>query len=184
MPLKNRNTLILFASSILAVGAVLYGYAACLAKPLRQDIADSQSKVDVLRGKLNVTRARAQQLGQLQQEMANLQVELADLEKQLPKTRELPALLRVLAHRAEGYGITVGTFSPQKPVAKGLYDEIPYNLSITASYHSLARFLVEMGKGDRLFAARNLALTAGASKTDPAKTVDATFQLIAFQYHG
>jgi len=81
-----------------------------------------------------------------------------------------------MTHRAESYGIVLGTLAPGKPVSKGLYDEIPYNVSLTSSYHSLGHFLTAMGKGDRLFAARNLALTPAASKTDPTKTINATFR--------
>ena len=109
---------------------------------------------------------------------------MAQLEKQLPKDRELPALIRVLTHRAESYGITLGSLAPGKPISKGLYDEIPYNVILTTSFHSLGHFLTALGKGDRLFAARNLAFTPTSSKTDPSKTVNATFQLIAFKYHG
>src|SRR5258708_8396587 len=120
----------------------------------------------------------------MQQEMDRVQVDVAKLEKQLPKDRELPALIRVLTHRAESYGLILGTVTPGKPVSKGVYDEIPYNLSVTASFHSLGHFLTSLGKGDRLFAARNLALSPMSSKNDAAKTVNATFQLIAFKYHG
>jgi type IV pilus assembly protein PilO len=132
---------------------------------------------------LAVAKDRAQQLSKMQQEMAGLQVDVAQLEKQLPKDRELPALIRTLIHRAESYGVILGSLSPGKPVSKGLYDEIPYNVSLTASFHSLGHFLTSMGKGDRLFAARNLALSPAAAK-EPSKTVNATFQLIAFKYHG
>jgi type IV pilus assembly protein PilO len=184
MSLKDRNNLIALVGALATAIAIFYVYSTWLFKPVRKDITETKAKVAALDQKLAVTRARAQQLGQMQQEMAGLQIELANLEKQLPKDRELPALLRVLSRRAEGYGIVIGTISPQKPVSKGLYDELAYNIAATTSYHALAHFLVEMGKGERLFAARNLTLSAASSKTDPTKTVNATFQLIAFQYHG
>ena len=44
-------------------------------------------------------------------------------------------------------------------MSKELYDEIPYNVTMTSSFHSLGHFLTALGKGDRLFAARNLALS-------------------------
>ncbi len=115
--------------------------------------------------------------------MAALQIEVAELEKLLPKTRELPSLLRVFTHRAEANGLTLTSFRPARPVAKGLYDEIPYDISVVSSLHGIGHFLTAMGKGDRLFAARNLALTATSSKVDPSKSVNATFTLVAFKYH-
>jgi Tfp pilus assembly protein PilO len=136
-----------------------------------------------LNQKLTAARARAGQLSKIQAEMAGLQVEVAQLEKQLPKNRELPSLIRVFTHRAEAYGLSLSSFAPGKAVSKGLYDEIPYVVALTTSFHSLARFVTALGKGERLFATRNLALTQASAKTDPSKTVNATFTLVAFKYH-
>ena len=183
MPLKDRNTIILLVGCILATIGIGYGWTSFFYTPVHKDIIALTAKVDDLNKKLQVAKARAQQLSALQQEMATLQLDVAELEKQLPKDRELPALLRVLTHRAESYGLSIATITPEKPVSKGLYDEIPYNLSVTSSYHSLGHFLTSMGKGDRLFATRNLSLTA-AGKTDATKTVNATFHLVTFKYHG
>ncbi len=184
MPLKNRNVLIAVGGSLFVSLVILFCYSSYLYGPIHKEIVKDQTLISELRTKLAVAKERAQQLSKMQQEMASLQVDVAQLEKQLPKDRELPALIRVLTHRAESYGLILGTVTPGKPVSKGVYDEIPYNLSVTASFHSLGHFLTSLGKGDRLFAARNLALSPMSSKNDAAKTVNATFQLIAFKYHG
>jgi len=122
-------------------------------------------------------------LRKVQAQMAALQIEVGEFDILLPKTRELPSLLRVFTHRAEANGLTLTSFKPSRPVAKGLYDEIPYDISVTSSLHGIGHFLTAMGKGERLFAARNLAMTATASKADPSKSVNATFTLVAFKYH-
>jgi len=182
MPLKNRNLIIALASLGLA-GIIFYSYWSLVYNPVSKAIAADRKTVDELNGKLALARTRAGQLSKIQAEMANLQVDVAQLEKQLPKTRELPSLLRIFTHRAESFGLTLSNFAPQKTVPKGLYDEIPFNVSLSASFHSLGRFLTAMGKGERLFATRNLALTTTSSKTDPSKTINATFTLVAFKYH-
>lgn len=184
MPLKNRNLLIALGGSLFVTIAILFVYSSYFYGPVHKDIVKDQAQIDELKRKLAVAKDRAQQLSKMQQEMASLQVDVAQLEKQLPKDRELPALIRVLTHRAESYGLILGSVTPGKPISKGLYDEIPYNLSVTTSFHGLGHFLTALGKGERLFAARNLALSPTSNKTDPAKTVNATFQLIAFKYHG
>ncbi len=89
----------------------------------------------------------------------------------------------MFTHRAEANGLTLTSLRPSRPVPKGLYDEVPYDISVTSSLHGIGHFLTSMGKGERLFATRNLALTGIASKTDPTKTVNATFTLVAFKYH-
>jgi type IV pilus assembly protein PilO len=182
MPLKNRNTVILAAALGLLL-VITYAYWSLVYSPTNKKIVEDKKTIADLTQKLASAKARASQLTRISAEMASLQQDVAQLEKQLPKSRELPSLLRVVTHRAETAGVNMSQLQPLKPVTKGLYDEIPYNVTLTSSFHALGRFLTAMGKGDRLFAARNVALTANSSKADPTKTVNATFQLIAFKYH-
>lgn len=182
MPLKNHN-LIIGGLSVVLIGVVFYTYWSHVYTPVSKSIAAERMTVQELNQKLSVAKARASQLAKVQAEMAALQIDVAELEKLLPKTRELPSLIRVFTHRAEANGIVLTSFKPSKPVPKGLYDEVPYDISVTSSLHGIGHFLTAMGKGERLFAARNLALTGIASKADPSKTVNATFTLVAFKYH-
>jgi type IV pilus assembly protein PilO len=182
MPLKNHNLIIVSVSAVL-IGVVFYSYWSLVYTPVAQSIAAERKNVQDLNQKLAVAKSRAGQLSKVQAEMASLQIDVAELEKLLPKTRELPSLIRVFTHRIEAHGLTLSSFRPSHPVSKGLYDEVPYDVTVTSSLHGIGHFLTAMGKGERLFAARNLALTAGGSKTDPTKSVNATFTLVAFKYH-
>jgi type IV pilus assembly protein PilO len=182
MPLKNNSAILAGISGIL-VCVIFYTYWSLVYTPTRKVIDSERKTAQELNQKLGIAKSRASQLSKVQAEMASLQIEVAELEKLLPKTRELPSLLRVLTHRAEANGVVLSSFRPQRPVSKGLYDEVPYDISATSSLHGIGRFLTAMGKGERLFAARNLIMGATASKADPSKTVNATFTLVAFKYH-
>lgn len=182
MPLKNHN-LIIAGLSIVLIGIVFYSYWSLVYTPVSQSISTERKAVQELNQKLSAAKARAGQLGKVQAEMASLQVEVAELEKLLPKTRELPSLIRVFTHRAEANGLVLNSFRPSQPVPKGLYDEVPYDIVVTSSLHGIGHFLTAMGKGDRLFATRNLTMTSAVSRADTSKTVNATFTLIAFKYH-
>ena len=182
MPSQNRN-LVASIVGLVLICIVSYGFWSYTIVPIKKEETLNAKNLSELRQKLDTAHKRAGQLNQIQLEMAGLQVDVAQLEKQLPKGRELPSLIRVLTHRAEANGVQIVTFTPNKPVTKGLYDEIPYTMNIVTSFHNLGHFLTAMGKGERLFAARNLTMTASNSKTDPSKTITATFSLIAFKYH-
>lgn len=182
MLLKNRNLVITIVGLVIIMIAS-YGFWSYTITPIKRDQQDDARKLAELTQKLTTARARAGQLNQIQLEMAGLQVDVAQLEKQLPRGKELPSLIRVLTHRAEANGVQIVTFTPNKPVSKGLYDEVPYTLNLVTSFHNLGHFLTAMGKGERLFAARNMTLTSSSSKTDPSKTVTASLSLIAFKYH-
>jgi type IV pilus assembly protein PilO len=182
MPPKNRN-LIIAVLSIVIMGFAGFGFRNYVIVPVQKEREADETKLKDLKEKLRKAHERAGQLNQIQLEMASLQVDVAQLEKQLPRTRELPSLLRVLTHRAEANGVQISSLAPGRMSPKGLYDEIPYTMNIVTSFHNLGHFLTAMGKGERLFAARNVALTATNSKTDLSKTINATFTLIAFKYH-
>jgi len=181
MPVKNRNAALAVGCLVL-FGMIVYAYWSFVYSPLQQQIVADRQTVKQLQLELAAAQARASQLGAIQAEMASLQVEVAELEKQLPKGRELPALLRLFTHRAETYGLTLTSIAPQKPISKGLYDEILYSINLSTNFHSLGRFLTAMGKGERLFATRDLALNPISNKADPSKTVNATFKLVSFKY--
>ena len=182
MPLKNHN-LIIGGLSVVLIGVVFYTYWTLVYTHVSKAITTERAAVQDLNQKLAVAKSRAGQLSKVQAEMAALQIDVAELEKLLPKTRELPSLIRVFTHRAEANGLTLTSLRPSRPVPKGLNDEVPYDITVTSSLHGIGHFLTAMGKGERLFATRNLALTGIASKTDPTKTVNATFTLVAFKYH-
>jgi Tfp pilus assembly protein PilO len=182
MPLKNHNAIIAGLALVL-VGIIFYSYWTLVYAPVQKSIDTERKTVADLNQKLASAKSRAGQLSKVQTEMAALQIEVAELEKLLPKTRELPSLIRVFTHRAEANGLTLNSFRPSRPVSKGLYDEVPYDITVTSSLNGIGRFLTSMGKGERLFAARNMAVTSANSKTDMTKTINVSFTLVAFKYH-
>lgn len=170
-------------AAVVLIGVIFYSYWSLVYTPVEKSIVSDRKSTQELNQKLVQAKFRAGQLSKVQAEMASLQIDVAELEKLLPKTRELPSLLRVFTHRAESNGLVLTSFRPLKPISRGLYDEVPYEIAAIASMHGMGRFLTAMGKGDRLFAARNLAMNAAGSKADTSKTVNATFSLVAFKYH-
>ena len=104
MPIKNHNAVIAGIASVL-VCVIFYTYWSLVYSPVHQAILSERKNAKELNQKLAVAKARASQLSKVQAEMASLQIDVAELEKLLPKTRELPSLLRILTHRAEVNGL-------------------------------------------------------------------------------
>src|SRR5262245_33982356 len=98
MPLKNHNAIIGALCAVL-VGVMFYSYWSLVYTPVGKAIATERANVQELNQKLEVAKSRASQLSKVQAEMAALQIDVAELEKLLPKTRELPGLIRVFTHR-------------------------------------------------------------------------------------
>ena len=180
---KNRNTLIVLGLSLAIIFGVGFGYWKYFGETARQEIAALETDTKNMEKRLEEAKIRAQQLSKIEEEMHGLQIEVAAMERQLPKDRELPNLIRVFSNRAEAFGLTINSFAPDTMSAKGLYDEIPYKVSVSASFHGIGQFLTAMGKGERLFAARDISFQGAPNRSDPTKTVTATFTLVAFKYH-
>ncbi len=182
--LKNRNLVISVVATLILWAAIGYGFSSILISPVNAEISKFKKEKADLEQKIAAAEARAQQLNKIQKEMADLQIEVAEFEKQLPRNRDLPPLLRTLTRKAETFGILISNLNPGRPVSKGLYDEIAYTISATTSFHALGRFLTSIGKGDRLFAVRNISFAPFQNKSDPSKTITTSFTLVAFKYHG
>src|ERR1019366_9350275 len=103
MPIKN-NTSVIAGISVVLVCVIFYSYWSLVYAPIRASIAAERKSATELNSKLAVAKSRAGQLSRIQAELASLQIDVAELEKLLPKSRELPSLLRVLTHRAEANG--------------------------------------------------------------------------------
>jgi len=152
--LKDRNVLITLITIVITWIGSFYVYSNVLSAPIKTDIQQTKDKIKALESQLAEAKAKAEQLNKLKEEMAGLQLEVATLEKQLPRTQELPSLLRLFTNRFESYGLFVSSLGPGKPVSKGLYDEIPFTLSFSTTFHNLGKFLTSLGKNERLMAAR------------------------------
>ncbi len=109
MPIKNHN-LVIAGVSVALIGIVFYMYWSLVYTPVSKTIAAERKAALELNQKLAVAKSRAGQLSKVQAEMATLQIDVAELEKLLPKTRELPSLLRVFTHRAEANGLIAQFF--------------------------------------------------------------------------
>lgn len=178
---KDKKALIVIG---LFAAGLLYVYIAYVWKPLHRKIQETRAEVAKLEKRLDEAVARSRNLHKLFADVTVLKAEVSELEKQLPTQRELPDLLRLFAQRAQSFGLEVTTFSPGGASAKGLYDEIPYNVTLQSDFHSLGRFMTALGKGKRILALRNLALTGSVNAKDPSKTFTANLTLVAFKFHG
>src|ERR1019366_8214767 len=103
--LKNRNNLIMLASTLAIIGVILYVYWTYFYTRVHTDIQKITVQKQDLEKRLGMARDRAQQLERIREEMDGLNLDVVQLEKQLPRGRELPGLLRVFTHRAESFGL-------------------------------------------------------------------------------
>lgn len=168
---------------VLFAAGGIYAYYSYLLGPLK---AKYQTSLDTLRTtetRLGEMRRRAQELPKLKAEMALLEKEVTDLEQLLPRDREIPDLLRTITKTAHRYHLKITSLTPSPIVPQNNYNEVPFQITLQGSYHSLAFFLAELGQEPRILSARNIGYTAGPVSKE-GTLVSVTFTLVAYTFKG
>jgi type IV pilus assembly protein PilO len=132
---------------------------------------------------LATAKKLAAEIDFLREKSRLLELEVSDLQKRLPKSKDIPDLLRRITRNAQRFGVKIRNFQPRPAVAQTEYDELPFDLSMTSNFHSLGNFFAEIGQEERLLAVRNLSLSVQKG-TDKSITVGGTFKVIAYMAKG
>ena len=171
---------------VLILGGMLFVYVRLLMTPLNQKYSETRTRLEQTESKLAEMRQRALALPRLQADMKYLEAEVADLEKLLPKEKEVPGLLRTVTKAALSQGIRIVQFNPGAVVSQTNYSELPYQMTVSGNYHSVARFLTDIGQSSRLLSTKNIVFSfmTGGNTKDTPHTISVTFTLVAYTFKG
>jgi Tfp pilus assembly protein PilO len=64
------------------------------------------------------------------------------------------------------------------------YNEVPFQITLSGTYHSLAHFLADLGQESRIISEKNINFTPESSGKDYSTTINAGFVLIAYTFKG
>ncbi len=79
-----------------------------------------------------------------------LEEELSYVEVILPKTKDMPGLIKTITTIGEDAFINFKTFIPKPLSSQPYYDEYPIDLSVSSTYHNLGVFLSKVGGVERI----------------------------------
>jgi len=163
----------------------VFFYFNFLLGPVNRSIKMKKERIKELTNTIIEAKKEIGQLEQLKAKNAILEAELKELQLLLPKQKDLPDLLRKINAVAQHHGIKITSLQPRPIVTNTSqeYDEIPFGLQITGTFHNLGNFLAEIGQEKRLFAVRDLQLNQQLS-SDKSTTVNGSLTLIAYMSKG
>jgi len=176
-----QQNLIVLAITFVALIFVYFSY---LIAPLKRRYAETTIRLANTESKLTDMRKRALELPKLQADMAFLEQEVEDLGNRLPKEKEIPSLLRTMTKTAQKYHLKITNITPQPMAAQPSYNEVPFQITLSGTYHSLAHFLAELGQESRILSEKNINFTPGSSGKENTTTINANFVLIAYTFKG
>jgi type IV pilus assembly protein PilO len=74
----------------------------------------------------------------------------------LPKSQEIPNLLRNISDLGRSAGLDFISFVPGQEIPKDFYAEIPIDIKIKGPYHNLGVFLDKVSKLERIVSVNNI----------------------------
>ena len=167
---------------VVLVALILWAYFSQLLNPLRKKIAKLKDEISQQEVKLFNARNRAQQLDQLQAELQASQEELLIAEKKLPRSKEVPALIRSITKSGREYAIDISNLSPRTPISHQYFQEFHYGMNITTNYHNLAKFFGDICQYERILQVKDISMNGRNPTEDDPSTITTSLTLVTYAY--
>ena len=125
------------------------------------ELEQLQQKEITLKKDFEDKQRRANSLPALIKQLKQIEESFGELLKQLPKKKEIPALLVDISQTGLANGLSFELFKPQGERAGdgGFYNELPIKLSLTGDYHSLGRFISGLARLPRIVTQHDITIT-------------------------
>lgn len=168
---------------VIGLGLVLFVfiYFNFLLGPINKSIVTKKKKIDELNQTIASAKKLASEIDFLREKSKLLELEVDDLQKKLPRSKDIPDLLRRITRNAQKFGLKISNLTPQSIVNQSEYAELPFSVNMTSSFHYLGNFFAEIGQEERLLAVRDLNLNAQKAESI---SVNGSFTIVAYMAKG
>ncbi len=150
-------------------------------KPQTEKIAMLQKQVDVAGEELKIARKAARDLPRHQKEFEDVQKEFDATAVLLPKSQEIPNLLRNISDLGKSAGLDFLKFTPGVETPKDFYAEIPIDITIKGPYHNLGFFLDKVSKLERIVTVNNISIDR-PEKEGTEMLLNSTCRLVTYRF--
>lgn len=149
------------AALFVGIGAVLFYLGHWqLIEPMNQQIASLNSERESLIQEINRGETAKARAIEFEAELKRLEHQLESLKKILPETEEIADLYSRIQQEGTELGLTITAFRPGNHVPKEYYEEWPIAITISGSYHILAKFFERLGKLYRVINVNDVQIRA------------------------
>jgi type IV pilus assembly protein PilO len=125
-------------------------------KPNYDDIDKLTLQVNATNNDLKKVRIAARNLPVHQEELENARNQFETTSVLLPKSQEIPNLLRSISDLGRNAGLDFISFVPGQEIPKDFYAEIPIDIKIKGPFHNLGLFLDKVSKLERIVSVNNI----------------------------
>lgn len=153
IPLAKNKKVLIFSSLIITPFVLFY---LLLIQPAQDKIAALQKQVQTSSEELNKVRKAARELPKHEQDFLKAKEIFELTSVLLPKSQEIPDLLRNISDLGRQSGLDFLSFIPGVETPKDFYAEIPLDIKIRGPYHNLGLFLDKISKLERIVTVNNI----------------------------
>ncbi len=180
IPLDNKAKILILAA-VFIIPLLLFYFLGF--KPQAEQIEILQKNVDVAGEELKQARKVARELPRFKKEFEDIQREYEATSILLPKSQEIPNLLRSISDLGRNAGLDFVKFVPGVEVPKDFYAEIPVDISIIGPYHNLGSFLDKVSKLDRIVTVNNINVDKSSGAKDETELLlNSTCRLVTYRF--
>ncbi|GLI37059.1 type 4a pilus biogenesis protein PilO [Geobacter hydrogenophilus] len=147
LKLPKKQKIALLAAILLLEGAALYWG---LFLPRQTELKELRGRLEGLQNEVQEKERIANNLPKLKREYQQLQKDLDLALTELPNQKEIPSLLTGITSVGKSAGNDFLLFRPKPEVPKDFYAEVPVDISISGTFHSVANFFTAVGKLPRI----------------------------------
>ncbi len=108
---------------------------------------------------INEAKQKTKNLAKFEEDVAQVEAQYTEALTLLPKTEEIPTLLRNITELGTACNLEFQSFSPSKGAAKGMYTEISASITIRGRYHDILLFFDRVGKMKRIVNIKNVTFS-------------------------
>lgn len=178
IPLEPKVKLAIAVAFVIVPIALWYFF---LFQPNTESIDRLDKNLVTAKKKLTKAKKAARDLPKYQKSLAETQKRFEEAAIILPKTQEIPELLRNISDLGKNAGLDFLSFKPGGETPRDFYAEIPINISTKGPYHNMGYFLDQVSKMERLVTVNNIKM--GSPKKEAGEMLlNSTCRLITYRF--
>ena len=166
---------------MVAVGLFMFVKKAYI--PQGAEIKQLKTQIKQTKKKTADIKEKIAHMSEIEAEFKVLQLEVKEAEKQLPKSEELPGLIRSITKLGEKHGIDIDNFRIGAVISKQYYQEHTYNFTVRSSYHNSAQFFTDICQRERIMTVKDIKLSPSSAKGGE-QGMSVYFVLVVYTYKG
>ncbi len=178
IPLERKNKIIIVIAAVLVPVALFYFLSY---KPGMEEITTLKQQIASARADLLKAHKAAADLPRVEREVAETQRAFELAAVVLPKTSEIPDLLRNISDLGRAAGLDFLTFRPGVETPRDFYAEIVVDIAVRGPFHNMGAFLDQVSKLDRIVTVNNIKM--GSPKKEGGEMLlNSTGRLMTYRF--